>query len=96
VVSTSKKDGIREFNHKKKYSEWNFVYDPSSDRGGLINSPNQPALQGLNQQLQPGQTQPGSPTTGSGPIPGMLNNPNPGMEPNGAGAPTPPANPQQQ
>jgi hypothetical protein len=96
VVSTSKKDGIREFNHKKKYSEWNFVYDPSSDRGGLIKSPNQPALQGLTQQLQPGQTQPGSPATSSGPIPGMLNNPNSGMEPSGPGAPTPAPNPQQQ
>ena len=31
VVSTSKKDGIREFNHKKKYEEWQFVYDPASD-----------------------------------------------------------------
>ena len=28
VVSTSKKEGIREFNHKKKYEEWQFIYDP--------------------------------------------------------------------
>src|ERR1700733_8424177 len=99
VVSTSKKDGIREFNHKKKYEEWQFVYDPSSDRGGLINTPNQPPLQGLaQQQLQPGQApQPGgfSGTT-SGPIPGMMNNPNQGMEPNGPGVPAPsPSNPPQ-
>ncbi len=99
VVSTSKKDGIREFNHKKKYEEWQFVYDPASDRGGLINTPNQPPLQGMTQQqLQPGQApQPGGyPGTTSGPIPGMMNNPNPGMEPNGPGAPSPPpSNPPQ-
>jgi len=56
VVSTSKKEGIREFNHKKKYSEWQFIYDPSTDRGGLLMTPNQPPLQGFgNQQPQPGQ-----------------------------------------
>jgi len=56
VVSTSKKEGIREFNHKRKYSEWQFIYDPASDRGGLLMTPNQPPLQGFgNQQLQPGQ-----------------------------------------
>jgi hypothetical protein len=45
VVSVSKKDTIREFNHKHKYNEWQFVYDPTLDRGGLIMTPNQPALQ---------------------------------------------------
>jgi hypothetical protein len=45
VVSASKKDTIREFNHKHKYNEWQFVYDPTLDRGGLIMTPNQPALQ---------------------------------------------------
>jgi type II secretory pathway pseudopilin PulG len=98
VVSASKKDGIREFNHKKKYEEWQFIYDPASDRGGLLNTPNQPPLQGLTQQMQPGQTQQpgGFPGTTSGPIPGMMNNPNPGMEPNGPGTPTPPSSPPQQ
>ncbi|HEY4904744.1 MAG TPA: hypothetical protein VIH89_14820 [Candidatus Sulfotelmatobacter sp.] len=98
VVSASKKEGIREFNHKKKYEEWQFIYDPASDRGGLLNTPNQPPLQGLTQQMQPGQTQQpgGFPGTTSGPIPGMMNNPNPGMEPNGPGAPTPPSSPPQQ
>jgi type II secretory pathway pseudopilin PulG len=98
VVSTSKKDGIREFNHKKKYEEWQFIYDPSRDRGGLLNTPNQPPLQGFAQQLQPGQTQQqnGFPPTTSGPIPGMMNNPNPGMEPNAPTAPAQPQTPQQQ
>ncbi|MGA7399632.1 MAG: hypothetical protein WBW38_06410, partial [Candidatus Sulfotelmatobacter sp.] len=45
VASVSKKDTVREFNHKHKYNEWQFVYDPTLDRGGLILTPNQPALQ---------------------------------------------------
>ena len=81
VVSTSKKEGIREFNHKKKYEEWQFIYDPSTDRGGLLSTPNQPPLLGgaggagnpLGQQPQ--QNQNNSPFT-SQPPPGMLNNPN--------------------
>src|ERR1700685_3183314 len=93
VVSSSKKEGIREFNKKKKYAEWNFIYDPSADRGGLIRTPYQPPLQGMMQQLQPGQTQPGSTPTTNGPIPGMMNNPNGGMEPNAPAAPQSP-NPQ--
>jgi type II secretory pathway pseudopilin PulG len=57
VASTSKKTTIREFNKKKKYNEWQFVYDPSTDRGGLITTPNQPNLQsfGSSQGLVPGQ-----------------------------------------
>jgi type II secretory pathway pseudopilin PulG len=94
VVSTSKKEGIREFNHKKKYSEWQFIYDPTLDRGGLLMTPNQPPLQGFgNQQLQPAQQ--GNPTSSPfGPPPGMQNNPNL-MGPGGPGTPNqPPANPQ--
>jgi len=45
VASLSKDNTIREFNHKKKYNEWQFVYDPTTDRGGLILTPYQPALQ---------------------------------------------------
>jgi type II secretory pathway pseudopilin PulG len=91
VVSTSKKEGIREFNHKKKYEEWQFIYDPSTDRGGLLSTPNQPPLQGaggagnqLGQQQQ--QNQNNSPFS-SQPSPGMLNNPN---------SNPPPSNPPQQ
>jgi type II secretory pathway pseudopilin PulG len=47
VVSSSKKDTIREFNHKKKYNEWQFIYDPALDRGGLLTTPNQPPIQGF-------------------------------------------------
>jgi type II secretory pathway pseudopilin PulG len=91
VVSSSKKEGIREFNHKKKYEEWQFIYDPSTDRGGLLNTPNQPPLQGAGgahnqlEQQQP-QNQNNSPFL-SQPPPGMLNNPN---------SNPPPSNPPQQ
>ena len=46
VVSTSKDATIREFNKKKHYNQWQFIYDPASDRGGLLSTPNQPPLQG--------------------------------------------------
>jgi hypothetical protein len=68
VASLSKDKTIREFNHKHKYNEWQFVYDPTTDRGGLILTPYQPALQIAGQQMngQPGQ--PGSTgTNGSSP-----------------------------
>jgi len=66
VVSTSKKETIRVFNKKNHYNQWQFIYDPNSDRGGLLNTPAQPPLQGVASQL--GQTgQPGQPSTsGSG------------------------------
>ncbi|SPF38860.1 conserved exported hypothetical protein [Candidatus Sulfotelmatobacter kueseliae] len=50
VASLTKKTGYREFNHKKKYSEWQFIYDPGTDRGGLLMTPYQPQLQGFAQQ----------------------------------------------
>jgi type II secretory pathway pseudopilin PulG len=34
---------IREFNKKHHYNEWQFMYDPQADRGGLPNGPWQPA-----------------------------------------------------
>jgi hypothetical protein len=45
VASTSKAPTIREFNHKNRYNLWQFIYDPSMDRGGLITTPAQPPLQ---------------------------------------------------
>lgn len=47
VVSTSKLETIREFNNKNHYNQWQFIYDPSTDRGGLLNTPAQPALQNV-------------------------------------------------
>ena len=70
-VSTSKDQSIREFNKKKHYDQWQFIYDPSTDRGGLLNTPAQPPLQGVAPNMQPGASgstpinspvQPGPPT----------------------------------
>jgi type II secretory pathway pseudopilin PulG len=89
VVSTSKKETIRVFNKKNHYNQWQFIYDPNSDRGGLLNTPAQPPLQGVAPQV--GQTgQPGQPTTTG---PGTQ----PGISPqNPAPQPTQPQQPQQQ
>jgi type II secretory pathway pseudopilin PulG len=78
VASISKDATIREFNHKKKYNEWQFVYDPTADRGGLITTPNQPPLQSFaNPMGQNGQ--PGTPAGSAfAPVPGQGNNGNPG------------------
>jgi len=55
VASLSKDKSIREFNKKSHYNQWQFIYDPTSDRGGLLMTPNQPALQGVTQTPQDGQ-----------------------------------------
>lgn len=55
VASTSKAKTIREFNHKDHYNQWQFIYDPTMDRGGLITTPAQPALQ-VAAPLQPQNT----------------------------------------
>jgi len=71
VASVSKKTTIREFNHKKKYNEWQFIYDPTADRGGLITTPYQPPLQGfgspqnVNAQSGTGGSSSGSPSGSS-------------------------------
>jgi type II secretory pathway pseudopilin PulG len=46
VASTSKAKTIREFNKKNHYNEWVFIYDPQSDRGGLLKGPIQPDATG--------------------------------------------------
>lgn len=55
VASTSKESTIREFNHKKKYKDWVFVYDPGQDMGRLITTPYQPQLQSFGQPNLNGQ-----------------------------------------
>jgi type II secretory pathway pseudopilin PulG len=83
VASLSKEKTIRVFNKKEHYNQWQFIYDPSTDRGGLLMTPNQPPLQGavnLNQQ-QSGQQglsgqNPGiNPASGTNPA-GGVNPPN--------------------
>jgi type II secretory pathway pseudopilin PulG len=51
VASTSKAQSIREFNKKSHYNQWQFIYDPTTDRGGLLNTPAQPPLQGAVPQI---------------------------------------------
>jgi type II secretory pathway pseudopilin PulG len=97
VASLSKDKTIREFNHKNKYKDWVFVYDPAQDRGYLITTPYQPQLQGFGQQ---GTTnlngQSGSSSSsgfGAGTSPsGLQNNPN-SPRGGGFGIPNPPSNP---
>jgi hypothetical protein len=67
VASTSKEKTIRVFNKKEHYYQWQFIYDPSTDRGGLLNTPAQPPLQGGTQGGQPGLP---------GGIPGQSTSPN--------------------
>lgn len=55
VASASKRVTIREFNKKNHYNDWQFVYDPSTDRGILLSTPNQPALRPA--QLAEGQNE---------------------------------------
>jgi len=47
VASTSKEKTIRVYNKKDRYYEWQFIYNPAMDRGGLLTGPGQPpTLQG--------------------------------------------------
>lgn len=72
VVSTSKTKSIRVFNKKDHYNQWQFIYDPSTDRGGLLNSPNQPPLQNAVAPT-PANGQPGSPNALGAPnMPGAI------------------------
>ena len=67
VVSLSKKPTIREFDKKNHYNDWLFIYDPTSDRGGLLKGPWQTPTtgglggNGLGQPVQNMQPGPGSP-----------------------------------
>jgi type II secretory pathway pseudopilin PulG len=88
VASTSKDKTIRVFNKKDHYYEWQFIYDPNTDRGGLLTTPNQPSLQGAATALQ--QTTPGAPGAPGGPGSfggGISGQPGPGAQP---GQPTQP------
>ncbi len=69
VSSASEARSIREFNGKSHYNQWQFIYDPTVDRGGLITGPYQPLQQLMPGAQVPGQQPnqtPGQPTTGIG------------------------------
>jgi type II secretory pathway pseudopilin PulG len=65
VASLSHAKTIREFNKKAHYNEWQFIFNPSNDSGGLISTPDQPFLRGAavpvstsrNQTVASNQTQ---------------------------------------
>jgi type II secretory pathway pseudopilin PulG len=82
VVSTSKAKTIREFNNKNHYKDWLFIYDPNSDRGGMLNTPVQPSLNrgfgGNPSQPAGGQVPPN--TGAPGTVPPTQNPSNPGGE----------------
>lgn len=82
VASTSKAETIRQFNDKNDknhYTDWLFIYDPQSDRGGMLNAPVQPGLNtGLQPGPGPGQVVPNAgPPQGSPPPPQGPPNPGP-------------------
>jgi type II secretory pathway pseudopilin PulG len=96
VASTNKDKTIREFNHKNKYKDWVFVYDPGLDVGHLITTPYQPQLLGFRQQNINGPNGTGSTGNLNGTSPqGTQNNPN-SPATGGFGTPNPPSNPPEQ
>jgi type II secretory pathway pseudopilin PulG len=90
VGSTNKKDkAIRIYNNKDHYNDWMFIYDPTSDRGGLLVGPWQmpqtSTLPGATPagQLTPGAQQPQSLGTPFGQSP----SPQPPQAPQNQGTP---------
>src|SRR6266498_1964188 len=80
VASVSKNKTIREFNKKDHYNQWQFIYDPTTDRGGLLMTPNQPPLQGAVQLNQQPNEPPGQPSFG--PSQGVNTQPQQPQQPN--------------
>jgi type II secretory pathway pseudopilin PulG len=67
VASATKIDlnTIREYNHKKKYKDWMFIYDPMQDQGRLITTPYQPQIQGVGQPVNLNGTNTANGTNGT-------------------------------
>lgn len=96
VASASDQTGIHAFNDTNKYSEWYFIYDPTTDRGNLITGPYSTKTFG-NANGIPGATPAGQIGQPSGAFgqPGGLGHPSSGFgQPIGGsgpiGQPTPP------
>jgi len=67
VASLSKEKTIRVFSKKEHYNDWQFIYDPTTDRGGLITTPNQPPTQTAGQNLNGPPGAPGTPGANGAP-----------------------------
>ena len=52
VASISKEKSIRVFNKEDHYNQWKFIYDPTTDHGGILTTPNQPPLPAALQRNQ--------------------------------------------
>jgi type II secretory pathway pseudopilin PulG len=82
VASVSEKQGFHSFNKKDHYNDWYFVYDPTTDRSGvLIKGPYDPTLVFGNAQI-PGAVTPGQPAAGQPAGTGSTGAPNPGANAN--------------
>ena len=68
VASTMERSGIKIYNERDKYNEWEFLYDMTQDRTGLAGAAGQPGQPGQGQQ-RPG-AQPGGPAGPPVPPPG--------------------------
>ncbi len=91
VASVSEAEGFHEYNDKKKYNQWLFIYDPTQDRGALITGPYNPkAFVGQASQVgtpagqinQPGSMFSNSPSSFSNSPGSFSNNPRP-IQPSG-------------
>ena len=76
VASTYKGEGIKRVNEKKKYQEWEFVYDLKQDKTIMGNAAGQ---QQLPQQPLPGQGPGNSPFTPATPNTPTVPNPSTGL-----------------
>lgn len=77
VASTSKAKTIRMYNKKDHYNDWQFIYDPNSDRGGLIKTPYQPPLSVAAPNVNATTGQPGQSSSPFGAPGGMQGQPAP-------------------
>jgi type II secretory pathway pseudopilin PulG len=91
VASTSKDKSIRVFNKKEHYNEWQFIYDPSTDTGGILSTPNQQSLQptGVGQSGIPGASPAAGGVGGPGTPGGFPGQPGTGLQPGQPSQPGP-------
>jgi len=73
VASTSEKQAFHVFNKKDHYKDWEFIYDPTTDRGNLINGPYDGTLALIGGGQVPGAVAPGQPSGPGSGSPGSTN-----------------------